>query len=82
MKEKYFFLTDPIFLEQELIPLEIDGKTIHFLAIIPIFEDEFDYKIGKGTYKFQKKLDFHHVTELLDDYRSTVLKSKWTFRRK
>ena len=82
MKEKYFFLSDPIFLEQELIPIEIDGKTIHFLAIIPIFEDEFDYKIGKGTYKFQKKLSYHTVTELLDDYRSTVLKSKWTFRRK
>ncbi|MES2587613.1 MAG: suppressor of fused domain protein [Bacteroidota bacterium] len=82
MKQKYFFLSEPVFLKEELTPIEINGKKIHFLAIIPIFEDEFDYKIGKGTYKFQKKLNFHDVSELLDDFRSTVLRSKWTLRRK
>lgn len=79
MKQNYFFLIDPIFLEKELQPLELDGKTVHFLAIVPIFPDEFDYKMGKGTYKLLKKMEIHQVTELLDDYRSSVLKRHWKF---
>lgn len=79
MKQMYFFLGDPIFLKEQLRPLDLGDKTVHFLSVIPIFEDEFDYKIGKGTYKFQKKLAHQDVTELLDNYRSTVLKSKWRF---
>jgi hypothetical protein len=51
------------------------------LAIIPIFPDEMDYKQGKGTFKFLQKLSNQGVTEKLDDYRSTVLKSKWRLRR-
>ncbi|MCE3295448.1 MAG: hypothetical protein K0R65_1162 [Crocinitomicaceae bacterium] len=79
MKQMYFFLDDPNFVKEQLKPLELAGKTVHFLGVIPIFEDELDYKIGKGTYKFRKKLAHQDVTELLDNYRSTVLKSKWRF---
>lgn len=79
MKQSYFFFNDPLFLKEELIPIQKEDKLIHFLGIIPIFEDEFDYKIGKGTFKFQKKIHQQDVTELLDDFRSTVLKSKWRF---
>lgn len=79
MKQSYFFLQEPLFLAEKLTPIELEEKTIHFLMLLPIFEDEFDYKIGKGTFKFQKKLSQHNVTELLDDYRSTVLKTKWRF---
>lgn len=79
MSQSYFFINEPWFLENELSTVEIANKNINFLSIIPIFEDEFDYKIGKGTYKFQKKLGSQNVTELLDDYRKTALKSKWRF---
>lgn len=79
MKQMYFFLNDPVFLAEQLKPISMGEKTVHFLGVIPIFEDELDYKIGKGTYKFQKKLAHQDVTELLDNYRSTVLKSKWRF---
>ncbi|MGV3631972.1 MAG: suppressor of fused domain protein [Bacteroidota bacterium] len=79
MKQMYFFLNDPVFMAEQLKPLPVVNKMVHFLGVTPIFEDEFDYKIGKGTYKFQKKLDHQDVTELLDHYRSTVLKSKWRF---
>lgn len=82
MKQKYFFLSDPIFLKNHLLPIKFEDKQIHFLSIIPIYEDEFDYKIGKGTYKFQKKLAQKNVTELLDDYRGTVLKNNWKFFKK
>ena len=79
MKQMYFFLSDPLFLEEYLKPLDVDVKQVHFLGVTPIFEDEFDYKIGKGTYKFLKKLGQQDVTELLDHFRSTALKSKWRF---
>jgi hypothetical protein len=77
MKQNHFFLTDPIYLDQELTPLKVGEKTVYFLGIIPIFEDEMDYKSGKGTFKLLQKLSNAGVTEKLDDYRGTVLRSKW-----
>lgn len=81
MRQNHFFLSDPILLEQQLAPIEVDGKIIYMLAIIPIFPDEMDYKQGKGTFKFLQKLSNQGVTEKLDDFRSTILKSKWRLRR-
>jgi len=81
MRQNHFFLSDPLLLEQQLEPIEVEGKTIYMLAIIPIFPDEMDYKQGKGTFKFLQKLSNQGVTEKLDDFRSTVLKSKWRLRR-
>lgn len=77
MKQNHFFLSDPMILKDELAPIEVDGKMVHFLGIIPIFEDEMDYKQGKGTFKFLQKLANAGITEKLDDFRSTSLKSKW-----
>lgn len=77
MQQNHFFLTDPIYLDEELTPLKVGDKTVHFLGIIPIFEDEMDYKSGKGTFKLLQKLSTAGVTEKLDDYRGTVLRSKW-----
>lgn len=77
MKQNHFFLSDPILLEKELAPIKVGEKEIHFLAIIPIFPDEMDYKQGKGTLKFMQKLINKGVSEKLDDFRGTVLKSKW-----
>ncbi|TNE55807.1 MAG: suppressor of fused domain protein [Bacteroidetes bacterium] len=82
MKQRYFFLCDPSFMQEELTSLELGDRKVHFLAILPIFDDEFDYKIGKGTYKLLQRLERQGVTELLDDFRGTVLRSKWrVFRR-
>lgn len=77
MKQKYFLLNTPTYLVDEFKPLDMDGKTVEFLAIVPIFEDELDYKMGKGTYKLQKKFLDKNITELLDDYRMSTLKNKW-----
>ncbi|MCO5258978.1 MAG: suppressor of fused domain protein [Crocinitomicaceae bacterium] len=77
MKQNYLILADPILLENELKPLKVADKTIHFLTIIPIFEDEMDMKQEKGVFKFFKKFMDKGGTELLDDYRSSTLKSKW-----
>lgn len=82
MRANHFLLSDPILLFDELLPLKIADKTIHFLAIIPIFEDEMDYKQGKGTYKILKKFKQHGITEKLDDFRGSIMKSKWRLIKK
>jgi hypothetical protein len=82
MKQKYLMLNAPYFLEKELSLIQTEDKEIHFLGIIPIFEDEMDYKMGKGTYKLLQKIEGKGVSELLDDYRMSCLKSKWRFFQK
>jgi len=81
MKQDHFFMMRPLLLESELEELELEDKTIKFLSIVPIFADEMDYKQGKGTVKFLRKLINKGVSEKLDDFRGNVLKSKWRLRR-
>ncbi len=82
MKQKYLLLNEPMFLEKELSPLQLSAFEVNFLGIIPIFEDEMDYKMGKGTYKLLLKMEAKGVSELLDDFRLSSLKSKWRVLRK
>lgn len=77
MKEEYFIFMDPIFLEYELQPAIFEEKTVYFLSIVPIFPDELDYKMGKGTYKLIQKFRHRNFDERLDDYRVTFLKSRF-----
>lgn len=77
MNQTALLLMDPILLEEELAPILIDGKTVHFLAIMPIFSDELDYKQARGTFKFLQKLNLKGVNEKLDDFRTSILKGKW-----
>ena len=81
MKQDHFILLRPLLLEMQMEEILVDGKTVHFLAIVPLFIDELDYKMGKGTQKLITKFINKGVSEKLDDFRSTVLKSKWTIRR-
>lgn len=77
MKQDHFILLDPIILENELAPLEVDGKTIHFLSIVPIFEAELNYKLAKGTKKFRNKFIRAGNNEKLDDFRVSVIRNRW-----
>lgn len=77
MKQDHFILVDPILLERALAPIKVGEKEVYFYGIIPIFSDEWDYKQGKGTVKFLRKLLSKGVTEKLDDFRTTTLRSKW-----
>ena len=77
MLQNHFILSEPIDLKTELSPIIEEEKTIHFLAIIPIFPDEMDFKQGKGTFKLMEKFRQYNVTEKLDDYRKTILKTRW-----
>lgn len=77
MKSNHLILVDPIFLEEHLQPLALPDKTIHFLAIVPLFENEFDYKMSKGYFKFIRKFRVKNNDELLDDFRESNMKLKF-----
>lgn len=79
MKQEYLIFLDPLFLEEALEPMQIGEKTVRFLSIVPIFGDELDYKMGKGTHKIIKKFIAKKIDERLDDYRPSVLKSRMRF---
>lgn len=81
MKQNHFMLSDPLFLEEEMVPILLVDKEIHFLSIIPLFKDEFDYKQSRGTFKFMQKLANSSITEKLDDYRGSALKRSWRLKR-
>lgn len=80
MLQNNFFISDPLLLERELEAITIGDKTIHFLAIIPIFKDEMNYKQARGTFKFLQKLATSNTSEKLDDFRGSVLKRRWLRR--
>lgn len=79
MLQNHFILAHPMELAKELAPIKLVNKTVHFLAVIPIFEDEMDYKQGKGTAKLFKKFSQANVTDKLDEFRKTVLRNRWNF---
>lgn len=81
MKQDFLILLDPILLNNELAPLILGKKTIHFLSITPLFKKEFEYKQARGTFKLLQKFNMKGITENLDDFRGSVLQSKWTLRR-
>lgn len=77
MRQNHLILSDPVLLENELKPVRIGEKEIHFLTLIPIFSDEMDFKQAKGTFKFFLRMDNKGVNELLDDFRTTIMRGKW-----
>ena len=81
MKQNHFMLSDPLFLEEEMVSIQLVDKEVHFLSIIPLFKDEFDYKQSRGTFKFMQKLANSSITEKLDDYRGSALKRSWRLKR-
>ncbi len=77
MLQNHFILTRPIELDEDLAEIVLENRSIGFLGVIPIFADEMDYKQGRGTVQLFEKLRTFNITEKLDDFRSTVLKSRW-----
>ncbi|MBZ0291797.1 MAG: suppressor of fused domain protein [Anaerolineae bacterium] len=44
-------------------------KTIHFLALVPLYTEEMDFKLANGIDALLERLDAHGVNELLDEQR-------------
>jgi len=52
----------------------MDGRTIHYLALIPLLAPELAFKETFGFEKFEEKLFASDVTELLDPQRVSLVK--------
>jgi hypothetical protein len=77
MKQTHLLLTEPIMLESHLEKIVVKGKTITFLAIVPIFDEEFEFKMAQGYFKFNRKFRAKNNEELLDDFRESVKKRRF-----
>ena len=49
------------------------GKTVHLYPLVPIYEDEMNYKLEHGAEALFEKLDGRKVSEVLDPKRPSVL---------
>lgn len=77
MRQSYLMMAHPELLKDTLAPIALDGNTVHFLCLIPLFTDEFEYKQGRSTFKFLKKFRAKNFSEVLDDYRESAVKRKY-----
>jgi len=68
-------IREPVTTPKGFRTLEVGNKTVQFYAIVPIYEDEMRYKIEKGYSALVELLDQHHVTELVDLRRPSVVPS-------
>ena len=74
----HFMITRPIELKELLKPIQSEKKVIHFLALFPIYKNELSYKEARGTFKLEEKLRQSQITEKMDGYRETVIKSRFS----
>lgn len=77
LKQDNFMLINPMFLESLFQPLKVDGKTIYLLAIVPVFSDELEYKMTKGTHKFLRRFYQKKFDERIDEFRVSMMNSRF-----
>jgi hypothetical protein len=71
-------LANPISLPYEFRTLTIGTeKTIHFFALIPIYQDEMHYKLKKGIEALYECFGKAGVTEVIDTSRPCCVKLTW-----
>jgi hypothetical protein len=71
-------LLRPVLFGDDFMSLKVnDEKTIDFLSLVPIYQEEMDFKLKKGLDPLLEKLENAEVTELLDINRKNVCKKKF-----
>jgi hypothetical protein len=68
----------PVTTPQEFWTLEVTPeKTINFYAVVPLYPEEMDHKLQKGTDSLLDLFDKHQITECVDLDRRNVAKRGW-----
>ncbi len=73
----HFMLIEPVLLEEQLKALKNGEQEITFLAIIPLFKKELEYKMKNGAYSLMKRLKKNSISEYFEMKRPVVLKRKF-----
>ncbi|MGV6860610.1 MAG: suppressor of fused domain protein [Putridiphycobacter sp.] len=76
LKQSYFILSEPMLFKDELTTLHINNLEVRFLAIIPIFKLEFEFKMRNSAKVLIAKLQYKNYTELVDEYRKSVSRKR------
>ncbi len=73
-------LLPPILVDDGFRQLQTSpDKTTHFLAVVPIYTEEINFKLKYGVEPLLEHFDRRKVTELLDVGRKNVCKRWWSF---
>jgi hypothetical protein len=54
-----------------------EEKTIHFFSLLPLYQDEIDFKLKKGANELLKRFEKAKYTELIDLNRRSVAAKAW-----
>lgn len=73
LKQNHFILAEPMLFREELTTVDLNDKSIKFLAIIPIYQKEIDFKLRNSAKVFMSKYQFKNHNELVDNYRETTV---------
>lgn len=76
LKQDNFIFINPMFLEDLFQPVRLSDKMVYFLATVPVFSDELEYKQSKGTHKFVRKLYQKKYDERIDEFRKSFMTSR------
>jgi hypothetical protein len=65
----------PLLAPEEFGELEVsDDKRIRFLALVPLYEDEMNYKLEEGAQELVQRFERRGVSELVDVGRLSVMR--------
>lgn len=73
----HFMLIEPLIFQEELGSIKKNERPITFLAVIPIYKKELDYKLKNGAFTLMKRLRKNDISEYFEMKRPMVLKRKF-----
>ena len=59
-----------------------DGRTVRFLAVIPLYEDEMRRKLERGSDALYEGFEKHALTDVVDPKRTSTVQSRRGFFRR
>lgn len=74
-------LLPPLSYSEEVFELEMDGRTIRFWSLLPVYREEMKLKLRKGTEALLNKLDEHGIDMVVDPSRVNVAKRRFRWFR-
>ena len=77
MKQNHLFFSKAILYENELNTFEVEGKTVHLIFLIPLFQKELEHKFSRGIMAIKRKLAASNHCEILDDFREVVINKRF-----
>ena len=73
LAQNHFILAEPMLFKNELTSVQNNNKSIKYLAVVPIYQKEVDYKLRNSAKVFMAKYQLNKHNELVDNYREPVV---------